>query len=86
VTQAKPRDHTRVSVRVDRDARVGQRRYIEVPRNKLIVENHTATARNAIILSEREERETTYLNLTVVIPPFNPPALSLSHRDKHVES
>ena len=49
----------RVSVRVDRDARVGRfwttdSETIEVPRNKLIVDDHTATTRNRnpIILSE----------------------------------
>jgi hypothetical protein len=76
--RAKPRDRTRVSVRVDRDARVGRRRWgtdsEQLPRNKLIVDNHTATTGNPIILSDwRKERWTTYLNPTVVIPPFNLP-------------
>jgi hypothetical protein len=67
--EAKPRDHTRVSSR----RRVG-RLTITVPCNKLIVDNDTATTKNAIILSDwREERGTTYLNLSVVIPPFNLP-------------
>jgi hypothetical protein len=79
ITEVEPRDRARarVSVRVDRDARVGRRWGTDseqLPRNKLVVDNHTATTRNPIILSDwREERGTTYLNPTVVIPPFNLP-------------
>ena len=53
-----------------------------MPRKKLIVDNHPATTRNSIVLSDwREERGTTYLNPTVVIHPFNLSRSFLSHRD-----
>ena len=53
-----------------------------MPRSKLIVDNHTATTRNHNIpLDCCEQGATTYLNITVVIPPFNLPCLFLSHRD-----
>jgi hypothetical protein len=74
--KAEPRDGTRVSSR--RDARVGRRWAIDSEQLRChathIVDNHTATTRNPIVLSDWcEERGTAYLNLTVVIPPLNPP-------------
>jgi hypothetical protein len=79
MTEAKPRDHTRVSIQfASTTTRVGACWATDSEQLRCMqqthVDNHTATTGNPIILSDwREEEGMTYLNLTVVISPFNLP-------------